>query len=142
MNIGDIINSKGSWVLTLGPDDQVSTLVGQLAERRVGAAVVTEPGGEVLGIVSERDVVQALAANGAGLLQLPVREVMTSDVVTCEPSSGLVELLEVMTERRFRHVPVVVDGQLTGIVSIGDIVKHRLDELRAERDQLEAYIHT
>lgn len=142
MHISDILSSKGAWVLTAAPEDSVRDLVAALAEKRVGAAVVTSDGEQVLGIVSERDVVGALARAGVALLDETVATVMTSDVVTAKPGSGLVELLEVMTERRFRHIPVTEGGKLIGIVSIGDLVKHRLDELRQERDQLEAYIHT
>ena len=92
------------------------------------------------GIVSERDVVRKLQADGVEMLQYPVSRIMTTDVRTCTPDAAVDDLMVVMTERRVRHVPVVVDGQLAGIVSIGDVVKHRIDELQSERDQLTAYI--
>ncbi|MFV0458642.1 MAG: CBS domain-containing protein [Actinomycetales bacterium] len=142
MRISDILRSKGSDVMTVSPESTVADLVALLSERRFGAAVVSDDGETLRGIVSERDVVSALAQHGPGLLSLQVSEIMTEDVVTCRPDAQLVELLGVMTERRFRHVPVVVDSRMQGLVSIGDIVKFRLDELSQERDQLEAYIHT
>lgn len=142
MRISDILRSKGSDVMTVSPESTVADLVALLSERRFGAAVVSDDGETLRGIVSERDVVSALAQHGPGLLSLQVSEIMTEDVVTCRPDAQLVELLGVMTERRFRHVPVVVDSRMQGLVSIGDIVKFRLDELSQERDQLKAYIHT
>jgi CBS domain-containing protein len=111
-----------------------------LAEYRVGALVVSSGDGAVDGIVSERDVVRRLQSQGAGMLDLPVSAIMTSEVHTAEPDASLEDLMVLMTQRRIRHVPVVVDGRLTGIVSIGDVVKHRIDELQSERDQLTAYI--
>lgn len=111
-----------------------------LADHRIGAVVVSGDGASVEGIVSERDVVRHLHSSGTSVVDGPVHAIMTREVVTCEPSLSVEELEASMTEHRIRHVPVVVDGALTAIVSIGDIVKHHMDQLRHERDQLVGYI--
>lgn len=142
MRINDVLRNKGSHeVFTMRPDVLVAELVQVLAEQRIGAMVVSADGTTVLGIVSERDIVQGLAKYGPGVLEQPISALMTADVVTCKPDQSVHVLLAVMTERRFRHVPVVEVEAMTGLVSIGDLVKARIDELAAERDQLEAYIH-
>jgi CBS domain-containing protein len=140
MRINDVLRRKGDLVVTITPDEPVSALLDALAEHKVGALVVAAADGSVEGIVSERDVVRHLQARGAGILDDPVSGIMTSPVHTAVPETTLEELMVLMTERRFRHVPVVVDGRLVGIVSIGDVVKHRIEELQSERDQLTAYI--
>lgn len=142
MKIRDILKVKGSDVATVGPDDTVQRLLELLAEYRIGAVVVSSDGSSVEGIVSERDVVRALPAAGAALMGKPVRDIMTADVVTCGDGVEVEEMVGVMTEKRFRHIPVVQDGALIGIVSIGDIVKSRIDELQHERDSLHSYIHS
>ncbi|MDD7921066.1 CBS domain-containing protein [Actinomycetospora callitridis] len=140
MRIADLIARKGSAVLTVPPDAPVSHLLEVLAERNVGAAVVCE-GDRLAGIVSERDVVRHLHRRGAGLLDAPVSEIMTTVVATCRLEDDVQTLSRTMTERRIRHIPVVDDQErLTGIVSIGDVVKTRIDQLEEHRDQLEAYI--
>jgi CBS domain-containing protein len=140
MRIADLIARKGSAVLTVPPDAPVSNLLEVLAERNVGAAVVCE-GDRLAGIVSERDVVRHLHRRGAGLLDAPVSEIMTTVVATCRLEDDVQTLSRTMTERRIRHIPVVDDQErLTGIVSIGDVVKTRIDQLEEHRDQLEAYI--
>jgi hypothetical protein len=124
-----------------GPDPRwTAPLLDLLAEHKVGALVVSSDGNTVDGIVSERDVVRRLQAIGPELLQAPVRDIMTSQVHSCPPDTDLEELMRVMTTGRFRHVPVIQRGRLVGIISIGDVVKHRIDELQSERDQLTAYI--
>jgi len=140
MRITDVLRRKGQSVVTITPTQTVRELLAALAKHRVGALVVSSDGASVEGIVSERDVVRRLHTDGDGVLELPVRDIMTTDVRTCEPSVTTDDLMSEMTERRFRHVPVVVDGRLAGIVSIGDVVKYRLEELQSERDQLTAYI--
>ena len=140
MRIADVIRRKGESVATIGPDRTVTELMAQLAEHKVGALVVSSDGVAVEGIVSERDVVRQLHQHGPSVLSSPLREIMTVKVRTCSPEASVEDLMRVMTEHRFRHVPVVVDGRLAGIVSIGDVVKHRIDELQSERDQLTAYI--
>jgi CBS domain-containing protein len=140
MRISDVVRRKGDKVVTVRPDETVERLLALLEEHRIGAVVVSEDGETVAGIVSERDVVRHLHSDGAAVLQAAIADIMTSDVQTCGPEQGVEELARTMTDLRIRHVPVVVDGRLTAIVSIGDIVKHRIDELQSERDQLVGYI--
>lgn len=140
MKIHDVVRRKGDTVVTVRPDDSVEQLLALLGEHRIGALVVSEDGETVAGIVSERDVVWRLASDGAGVLQGSVRDIMTTDVRTCDFEVPLEDIARTMTEMRVRHMPVVVEGKLRAIVSIGDIVKHRIDELQAERDQLVGYI--
>jgi CBS domain-containing protein len=141
MRISDVLRLKGDKVDTVRPDASVSELLSRLATHNVGALVVSEDGTTVFGIVSERDVVRRLHVEGAGLLNHKVRDIMTSDVATCDPAHAVDDLMRVMTERRIRHVPVLVDGRLAGLVSIGDVVKSRIGELEEETHQLESYIH-
>ena len=140
MRIADVIRRKGGEVATIEPGRTVAELIARLAEHKVGALVVSSDGSTVEGIVSERDVVRRLHRDGPSVLSSQVGQIMTATVRTCAPEASVEDLMRVMTEHRFRHVPVVVDGALAGIVSIGDVVKHRIDELQAERDQLTAYI--
>jgi CBS domain-containing protein len=140
MRITDVLRRKGSSVVTISPDRTVRELLGQLAEHRVGALVVSSDGVTVDGIVSERDVVRRLHADDDRILDGRVADIMTAVVFTCVPEDGTDDLMAAMTQHRIRHVPVIVDGKLAGIVSIGDVVKHRLEELQSERDQLTAYI--
>ena len=133
MDVESILRSKGRDVATIPLEKTLHDLVEQLAERRVGAMVVAEPGANViLGIISERDVVRALARHGSDALNLKVGEVMTVEVITCRPTDPITDLMGMMTQRHIRHMPVVVDGRLSGIVSIGDVVKFRLGELDQE----------
>lgn len=135
-----MVRRKGDMVVTIRPDETVEALLALLEQHRIGAVVVSEDGSTVAGIVSERDVVRKLHARGADVLAAPVSSIMTSDVRTCDLETTAEELARTMTDLRVRHVPVVVDGRLRAIVSIGDIVKQRMDELQAERDQLVGYI--
>ncbi len=139
MRIADVLRTKGSAVATIDPDAPVSELLRALAEHNIGAIVVVGSSG-VAGIVSERDVVRRLHEVGAELLSSSVSAIMTADVFTCSPSDTVDSLTVVMTERRFRHVPVLSDGKLVGIVSIGDVVKSRIGQLEQSQDQLQAYI--
>ena len=140
MLLTDVLRSKGGEVVTVAPEQDVAGLLGVLAQHGIGAAVVSSDGSSVEGIVSERDVVRALGERGAGVLQEPVRAICTTEVHTCPPDARIDDLMRVMTERRIRHVPVVADGRLTGIVSIGDVVKHRMGELESETQALSSYI--
>ncbi len=142
MRVSDVIRAKGNAVVTVEPQIDVRTLLGVLAEHGIGAAVVSTDGETVEGIVTERDIVRALASRGATVISEPVSAIMTSDVKTSPPDAPVVDLMRTMTEGRFRHVPVVADGKLAGIVSIGDIVKNRVGELEVERDSLSRYITT
>ncbi|BBG05529.1 MULTISPECIES: CBS domain-containing protein [Pseudonocardia] len=139
MRIGDILKGKGSAVTTVAPDSPVTEVVRFIAEVNLGALPVVDAG-RLVGIVSERDIVRRLHQQGNESLDARVSEVMTADVVTCSPDDGVGELGRIMTDRRIRHLPVVVDGELIGIVSIGDLVKARIDMLEQEREQLESYI--
>jgi CBS domain-containing protein len=141
MRISDVLSSKPSGqVVTISPDATVRDLLALLAEHNIGAVVVSADGQAVDGIVSERDVVRRLHDDDA-VLDGAVSSIMTSDVRTCEPNTSVDDLRVMMTERRIRHVPVVSDGSLTGIISIGDVVKSSLDQLQFERDQLDSYVH-
>jgi CBS domain-containing protein len=141
MRISDVLTSKPSQqVVTIGPDSTVRELLGLLAEHNIGAVVVSGDGAAVDGIVSERDIVRRLHEDES-VLDGTVSAIMTRDVETCDPTTPVDDLRVVMTERRIRHVPVVTDGSLTGIISIGDVVKSSLDQLRFERDQLDSYVH-
>lgn len=139
MRISDVLRHKGSEVATVPPTALVSDLVAALAEHNVGALVVVD-NDAVVGIVSERDIVRQLNRHGGDLLNSPIAEIMTADVVTCTAADTVDALAATMTERRIRHMPVVAEGRLVGIVSIGDVVKSRIDQLEMDRQQLEAYI--
>lgn len=141
MKIQDVIKGKSSGeVVTIAPGAGVRELVALLAEHNIGAVVVSGDGTTVEGIVSERDVVRRLRDRD-DVLEAQVGEIMTAQVHTCEPQHDLDELMSLMTERRIRHVPVVADGGLVGVVSIGDVVKSRITQLTFERDQLDSYVH-
>jgi len=141
MRIREVLGSKASKdVLTITPEAGVRDLLALLAEHNIGALIVSGDGTSVDGIVSERDVVRHLHHDGT-VVNNTVGAIMTTAVETCASDTLLDDLMKVMTERRIRHVPVVDDGQLVGIVSIGDVVKHRMDQLQFERDQLDSYVH-
>jgi CBS domain-containing protein len=139
VNISDILRFKGGDVWTIAPTDSVTALLSALAEHNVGALVVADGSG-VLGIVSERDVVRRIAERGAALLDSPVEQIMTSIVVSCTSKDTVDGVGELMTQRRVRHMPVIDDGSLVGIVSIGDVVSSRIRQLEKDRGQLEQYI--
>ena len=141
MRIGDLLRNKPSHdVITISPEASVRELIALLAEHNVGALIVSADGTSVDGIVSERDVVRRLVEHDEVLMG-PVAAIMTESVETVEEQGLVDDLMKTMTERRIRHVPVVTNGRLSGIISIGDIVKHRIDQLEFERDQLDHYVH-
>ena len=140
MNVETILRNKGNRVATIRPDATVADAVGTLNRERIGALVVSEDGAGVDGILSERDIVMALADHGGDLLARSVSEIMTRTVITCDPEDSVGELMAEMTNRRIRHFPVVADGRLRGIVSIGDLVKNRLDEVEYEASSLRSFI--
>ena len=140
MRISDILRGKGTLVVTVTPDTTVRHLVGVLAEHGIGAVVVSNDGTSVDGIASERDIVRALAMRGAAVMSEPITAIYTAEVRTVTPQTPLEEVMRMMTEHRVRHAPVVADGGLRGIVSIGDVVKNRMDELETERAALTGYI--
>ncbi len=139
MRIADVLRGKGGAVVTINPDATVTELLAGLAEHNIGAMVVAGPDG-VEGIVSERDVVRQLHSHGASVLSRPVETIMTSVVSTCSKEDTVDSLSLLMTENRVRHVPVLENGKLIGIVSIGDVVKTRMQELESEHEQLQSYI--
>jgi CBS domain-containing protein len=140
MNVSAILRQKGRAVTTAHPDTTLLDIANKLAAKRIGAIVVVGTGGEIFGIVSERDVIRALATSGADCLREPVAQTMTRQVVTCLETDTLDELMAMMTARRFRHLPVVTDGALVGIVSIGDVVKHHVAEVEMEATAMRDYI--
>lgn len=142
MTVKAILSVKGTDVLTIEPTTNVAAATKLLAERKVGALVVTGPDRRVVGIVSERDIVQELAAHGAASLDLPLTEVMTRKVMTCSASDTIASVMERMTAGKFRHLPVVEQGRLAGLVSIGDVVKYRLQQMEQEQSALRDYIQT
>lgn len=142
MRVSGILSYKGSDVATIASSTTLADAADLLRKRRIGALVVTDDGQHIDGIVSERDIVHAIALFGQGVLARPVTTSMTADVWTCSPGDSTEDLARRMTDYRTRHLPVVVEGRLVGIVSIGDIVKSRLNELEREREQLTNYITT
>jgi len=142
MTVKAILSRKGSDVATIVPTATLSEAVKQLSERRIGALVVTGPDHRVVGILSERDIVHALAARGHDSLQENVAAVMTRKVLTCTESETVAVIMERMTSGKFRHLPVVEQGRLAGIISIGDVVKTRVEEIEGESNALREYIAT
>lgn len=140
MNVETILRSKGRNVVTVAPDARISAAVALLRRHGIGALVVTGEGGSVVGILSERDVVHALADQADKALTLDVAQLMSRHVVTCKPGDSIADLMGLMTQRRIRHLPVVERGQLSGIVSIGDVVKNRLDEVESEAASMREFI--
>ena len=141
MKISDIVRSKGDHVVTIRSDKTVLELLALLNEHHIGAVVVSDGNGAVDGIVSERDIVRHLHAGGRDILSGPVSAIMTREVYTCDLHEQLDDVETAMTDRRIRHVPIVEGGSLKAIVSIGDVVKQRINDLRSERDQLASYIN-
>lgn len=139
MNVAAILKAKGTEVVTIDPAATLAAVTTLLSERRIGAVVVMQDR-KVFGIVSERDVIKAIARIGAAALATPVREAMTSRIVTCGLNDSIDELMDSMTAGRFRHLPVIEDGELVGLVSIGDVVKHRIAETVMETEALKLYI--
>ena len=141
MSISAVLRSKGNEVETIGSETPVFDAVRRLGEKRIGALLVLDEV-RIVGIMSERDVIYCLREHGAGVLDWPVSRVMTESPITVESSRDVLAALALMTERRIRHLPVVDDGQLVGIVSIGDLVKHRMERIEAEAEAMRAYIQT
>ena len=140
MFVSDILAQKGGLVFTVTPGTSIAQLSQQLSTRRIGSVLVLDGEGSVAGIVSERDLVRALASHGAKAMELEARQVMTRDVVTCDPDDSIDHVMQTITQGRFRHLPVVRHGELLGLVSIGDVVKARLEETKHETEALKAYI--
>ena len=139
MQVQAILGNKGGTVVSIQPQATIADACRLLAEHRIGAVLVMEDD-RVVGVFSERDTVRALAQHGGDALDIRLSEVMTRDVLTCSPEDGIDDIMGVMTARRVRHLPVVEDGRLIGIVSIGDVVKYRLDETKLEVESLRDYV--
>jgi CBS domain-containing protein len=139
MRISNVLRAKGSVVATVPPDAPVAVMLAQMAKHRVGAVVVVDDGA-VVGMVWERDVIRLLHERGASLVQTPILEIMNVDVISCMPTDEVDGVLRIMTDRRIRHLPVMVGDKLSGVVSMGDLVKARIDELETNRAYLQSYI--
>ncbi|MBC8035981.1 MAG: CBS domain-containing protein [Rhizobiales bacterium] len=139
MSIQSILDHKGNKVVTIAPDTKVGTAAHRLRLERIGAIVVTGEGLRIEGILSERDIVQGLTEHGAGVIDLPVSALMSRNVLTCKPDASISEVMRLMTLHRIRHVPVADNGVLRGIVSIGDVVKSRLEDMELEANVLRDY---
>jgi CBS domain-containing protein len=142
MIVKSILSTKGGNVISIEPTATLETAVRTLAEHRIGALLVLDPDRRVVGIVSERDIVRVLAERGAGVLAEPLSQIMTRKVVTCSQSDTVGVLMEQMTTGKFRHIPVVEQDQVIGVVSIGDVVKYRLQEMEHESAALHDYTQT
>lgn len=142
MNVATILKSKGRSVATARPENTLLEIVSKLHAKRIGAIVIVGENGHVDGIVSERDVIRAIAEGGAAALLNPVSSVMTADVVSCQECNALDELMELMTQGRFRHLPVMDDNSLVGIISIGDVVKNHIAEVEMEATSMRNYLAT
>jgi CBS domain-containing protein len=140
--ISSILKGKGTDVVSVSPGDTVLSVARVLTERRIGAVLVRDTAGRMLGIISERDIVTGMANQGQGTTQLPAEKLMTRDLVTVTPHDSVVHAMELMTRRRVRHLPVLEKGELVGLVSIGDLVKARIDEAEHEAAELKAYVNT
>jgi CBS domain-containing protein len=140
MRVKSILSSKGDHVTKVTPSDTIRTTLLRLKTHNIGALVVSDDGDTVVGIISERDLVRAMVDHGPGLLELTVDQLMTRKVETCSPEDDIEDVMDTMTNGRFRHMPVIVDGRLVGLVSIGDLVKHRMRELVDETKALREYV--
>ncbi|HEX9646807.1 MAG TPA: CBS domain-containing protein [Alphaproteobacteria bacterium] len=140
MLVREILKTKGTQVFTITRDQSIAELAKELVERRIGAAVVVDGEGALIGVISERDIVYGVADEGSACLDRKVEDLMTADVISCTPDTTIVDVMNQMTERRIRHLPVLEDGRLAGLVSIGDVVKQRIASAEREADQLREYI--
>jgi CBS domain-containing protein len=139
-SVKSILDAKGRAVVTIGPETTLLKAAAVLAEHRIGALVIGEMGGDITGIFTERDVVKALANFGPECLEKPVSGIMSVNIVRCSEESTVDQVMEMMTQRRFRHVPVESNGKLSGIISIGDVIKSRIQEIEYEAEHIKAYI--
>lgn len=140
MAVAHILKQKGSTVISVAPSDSVQSIVDILSQHRIGAVLVVDKDGGIAGIVSERDIVRAMAGNAAAVTRKTAGDIMTSKVRTCSPNDTETELVTLMTEHRIRHLPVVANGKLAGMISIGDVVKHRMEMMERETEEMKTYI--
>ena len=142
MNVAGILKGKGADIITAKADDAISVVAGLLGKHRIGAVLVMGDAQDVQGVISERDIVRGLANSGSGCLNMKASELMTSDVISCAPSDTIDQVMSLMTDKRIRHLPVMEDGILKGFISIGDVVKRRMDEVEQEAAAMRDYIAT
>ena len=140
MHVADILKVKGTDVVTIVPDETVAATARLLNAKRIGAILVCDANGKVVGVISERDIIRGIAVNGERALEMQVRDLMTREVIACKPTDTIAEVMKMMTMRRFRHMPVIEDGELKGIISIGDVVKNRIEETEMETRVLRDYV--
>ncbi len=141
MNVAAILNTKGRSVVTAKPETTILEIAEKLTSQKIGAVVIMGSEGKVAGIFSERDITRSLAEHGPEALKQPASKLMTTEVITCEPSVTIDDMMETMTKGRFRHVPVIEDGALVGLVSIGDVVKHHIAEVELEVSAMRFYLN-
>ena len=142
MNIANILKRKGGQVFSVNPDDTIHQVAVALAQHRIGAALVSDPQGGMLGIISERDIVRGMAGQGPGTTQLRAKHLMTRSVITVAPEEKVTAALALMTDRRVRHLPVMEGTRVAGMVSIGDLVKARIEQAELEAAELKNYVAT
>lgn len=142
MTVESILRHKGGDVITVGPGDTLEATAAVLFARKIGAVIVQDAGGGVVGVLSERDIVRGVAQGGAAVLSRPVKDFMSGNVVSCRLQDTVIEVMGRMSDRRIRHLPVIEGGKLVGMISIGDVVKRRIDEALLEADELRRYIAT
>ena len=140
MHVANILKVKGTDVVTIGPDESVAATVQLLNVKHIGALLVCDAAGKVVGVISERDIIRGVAVNGERTLEMQVRDLMTSEVIACKPTDTVAEVMKMMTVRCFRHMPVIEDGKLKGMISIGDVVKNRIEETEMEARALRDYV--
>lgn len=140
MFVSDILKSKGNEIISLAPGEPIAAALALLVERRIGSVLVIDEAGKIVGILSERDLVQCMHTLREELFAKKVSDLMTTQVVTCSPKDPVAAIMGMMTQQRFRHVPVIDDGKLVGMISIGDVVKSRIEEAQAEVEALRQYI--
>ncbi len=140
MNVAAILKSKGRSIVTAKPDDTIQDIAARLAAKRIGAIIIVGPNGELEGILSERDIIRAIADRGAACLLEPAARAMTREVITCTLDDSVDHLMQTMTTGRFRHMPILDGSELVGVVSIGDVVKHRIAEVEEEASALKSYV--
>lgn len=140
MYVRDILKTKGNDIIAVSASDPISAVLSLMADKQIGAVLVKSDGGAIAGIISERDIVRAMKSHGESIFSKSVGDLMTTEVVTCSSMDSIAAIMGMMTSKRFRHVPVVDDGELVGVISIGDVVKSRIEEAEAEAEALRKYI--
>jgi CBS domain-containing protein len=140
MPVAMILKQKGAVIYSVAPGDSVQSIVDKLAQHRIGAVLVMDKDDRLVGIVSERDVVRAMAGNAGAVVKKTASDIMTAKVRTCSPTDTEADLMGLMTEHRIRHLPVMSDGKIVGMISIGDVVKHRIESMEVEAEQMKTYI--